>query len=149
MSTENEQEESVEFTAEDVQVIDEINERSPESDPQITELEETDVDLGDESVQDETGSDDNSADQQESDQKNDFDSELLSRAEYYGFNPDDFASEQVLGKVIDGYEAGNAQLAQWQQCIRTKIRDRVNSSKAMAQFRPNSNHWLVLTSLSA
>jgi len=120
MSTENEQEESVEFTAEDVQVIEEINERSPEADPQTNELEETDVDLGDKSVQDETGSDDNSADQQESDQKNDFDPELLSHAEYYGLNPDDFASEQVLAQVIDGYEAGNAQLAQWQQWYRNQ-----------------------------
>ena len=113
MSTDN-TEESVEITESDQAVIDEINDRSPEADPQTSEPEvveeETTVDSTEETVQDETVSDDNSADE-----GSEIDPDLLSLAEHYGFNPDDFANEQVLAQVIDGYEAGNAQLAQWQQ----------------------------------
>lgn len=113
MPEENIAEESVEITETDQAVIDEINDRAPEADPQTSEPDvepENDVASKAETVQDETSSDDNSATE-----GSQIDSELLSRAEYYGFNPEDFANEQVLAQVIDGYEAGNAQLAQWQQ----------------------------------
>lgn len=112
MPEEHEEVEEVALTDNDMAVIEELN--SERSGEEIQEETETDLGYSTESDQDVyIAEEDNSGDDYSIGQ--DYDSDLVYRAQDYGLDPNQFASEEVLRQVIDGFDHGNAQLNRWDQ----------------------------------
>jgi hypothetical protein len=111
MPPEEEVQEEVTLTENDMAVIDELN--SEVSGEDFQEESENTVGREAETYQDTDIQDEDYSIEDESIGAS-YDPYLVNRAQAYGLDPNAFASEEVLSQILDGFDNGNAQLSQWE-----------------------------------